>query len=297
MTLTEVETKEHALYNTIPRIFLSFPSNLRTATDATQFRPLCQTCQIESRRRRSTKSTMSDRWLKKGPDQEPTCTPTKYAYRTACREISYTLTRIQGIWYFATHKDLYKPLLSRIAPTLTLGTGITVAMFLFTYAPQVAVLFFTSGPIAALSAVLLVLSESSTLTMVLSKYLLIEDSLVDTFDGTLIAKGETALVAKDRQVKAAGPGEAIARLGKMMSKPFANFTPSGAVRYFMYLPLNFIPVVGTAMFVLLQGKKYGPTLHHRYFQLKGMSRQQQEKFVEERQGAYTRYVDWRSVHF
>lgn len=55
----------------------------------------------------------------------------------------------------------------------------------------------------------------------------------------------------------------------------------------MYLPLNFIPVVGTVMFVLLQGKKYGPGAHARYFQLKGMSKAQRERHVEERRGAYT----------
>ncbi|KAK5742387.1 hypothetical protein LTR17_003400 [Elasticomyces elasticus] len=35
-----------------------------------------------------------------------------------------------GIYYFATHKDLYKPLLSKLAPTLGIGAGITVFMFL-----------------------------------------------------------------------------------------------------------------------------------------------------------------------
>ena len=126
--------------------------------------------------------------------------------------------------------------------------------------------------------------------MVLSKALLIEDSLIDTFDGTLIAKGETSLVAKERQVKSGGAGDAIARLGKLVSKPFAKWTPTALVRYFMYLPLNFIPVVGTIAFVVLQGRRYGPNAHTRYFQLKGMNKPQQEKFIEERQGAYTRYV-------
>lgn len=196
----------------------------------------------------------------------------------------------KGIYYFASHKDLYKPMLSRLTPTLGLGLGVTVFMFLVTYLPQVAVLVWTSGPLAALTTALLVLSESSTLTMVLSKMLLIEDGLIDTFDGTLIAKGETELVAKERQVKSGGAGDAIARLGKLMGKPFAKFTPSALVRYFMYLPLNFIPVVGTVAFVLLQGRKYGPQAHSRYFQLKGMTKLQREKFVEERQGAYARYV-------
>ena len=115
-------------------------------------------------------------------------------------------------------------------------------MFFFTYLPQAALMFFTSGPLAAVSAALLVLSESSTLTMVLSKALLIEDSLIDTFDGTLVERGQSGLVAKERQVKGGGAGDVIARLGKLAGKPFAKFTPAAIVRYFMYLPLNFIPV-------------------------------------------------------
>ncbi|KAK3658508.1 hypothetical protein LTR56_001920 [Elasticomyces elasticus] len=196
---------------------------------------------------------------------------------------------LKGIYYFASHKDLYKPLLSKLAPTLGLGAGITVFMFLFTYLPQLAVMFFTSGPLAAITAALLVLSESSTLTMVLSRALLIEDSLIDTFDGTLIGKGQTMLVEKDRQVKSGAAGDAIGRLGKLMTKPFQKFTPTAIVRYFMYLPLNFIPVIGTVAFVALQGRKNGPSAHSRYFQLKGMNPSQKEKFVEERKGAYTSF--------
>ena len=172
---------------------------------------------------------------------------------------------------------------------MTLGIGITTFMFMFTYVPQVAVLFFTSGPIAAITTVFLILSESSTLTMFLSKALLIEESLIDTFDGTLVARGEPELVERERQVKSSGAGDAIARLGKLVSKPFAKFTPSAMIRYLMYLPLNFIPVVGTVIFVLLQGKRFGPNAHIRYFQLKNMSKLQKEQHVEERRGAYTRY--------
>jgi hypothetical protein len=148
----------------------------------------------------------------------------------------------QGIYYFASHRSLWSPLMHKLVPTLTLGLGVTTFMFFFTYLPQAAMMFFTSGPLAAVSAALLVLSESSTLTMVLSKALLIEDSLIDTFDGTLVERGHSELVAKERQVKGGGAGDVIARLGKMATKPFAKFTPSAIIRYFMYLPLNFIPV-------------------------------------------------------
>jgi hypothetical protein len=57
----------------------------------------------------------------------------------------------------------------------------------------------------------------------------------------------------------------------------------------MYLPLNFIPVVGTVIFIILQGRKFGPTAHARYFQLKKMNKHRQDEFIEQRRGAYTRY--------
>lgn len=105
---------------------------------------------------------------------------------------------------------------------------------------------------------------------------------------TLLAQGETTLVSKERQVKS-GSGNPIARLGKMAAKPFAKFTPQAMIRYVMYLPLNFIPVVGTVLFILAQGRGKGPASHARYFQLKGMSKQRREEFVEKRQGAYTTF--------
>lgn len=82
----------------------------------------------------------------------------------------------------------------------------------------------------------------------------------------------------------------MARLGKLMKKPFMRFTPKAIIRYLMYLPLNFVPVVGTVIFLVLQGRKTGPMSHARYFQLKKMSAHQQSEFVEQRRGAYTRYV-------
>lgn len=196
---------------------------------------------------------------------------------------------LKGILYLFTHRDLWKPLFARLVPTLGLGVAITTGMFLLTYVPQLAILVFTQGPLAAITTVLLVLSESSTLTTILAKTLLIQDSLVDTFDGTLVAKGQEALVKRERTVKGGGAGDVIARLGKLVSTPFQKFTPSALIRYLMFLPLNFIPVVGTAVFVTLQGRRVAPSLHERYFQLKGMGKVQRDEFVEARKGAYTRY--------
>lgn len=64
----------------------------------------------------------------------------------------------------------------------------------------VAVLVFVNGPLAAFTTILLTLSESSTIISLLSKNFLIADALVDTFDGTLIARNESGVVAEGRQL-------------------------------------------------------------------------------------------------
>jgi hypothetical protein len=159
-------------------------------------------------------------------------------------------------------------------------------MFAVTYIPQVALLTLFNGPLAVFTTVLLVLSESSTIFSVLSKNFLIDEALIDTFDSTLLSRNQTTLVSKERQVKSGN--DPVAKLGKLVSKPFAKFAPSAIIRYFMYLPLNFIPVVGTVLFVILQGRKFGPTAHARYFQLKQMKKQEKERFIEQRKAAYAR---------
>jgi len=194
-----------------------------------------------------------------------------------------------GIVYFVTHRALWKPLYNKLVPTLTLGVGVTTAMFLITYVPQAAVLSLFNGPLAVLTTILLVLSESSTIISVLSKNFLIDEALIDTFDGTLITRNKALLVSDGRDVKAGNGTDPMSKLGKLIKKPFERFTPTAIIRYFLYLPLNFIPVVGTAIFIALQGRKTGPAAHARYFQLKQMTRHDREKWIEERKAAYTSF--------
>jgi hypothetical protein len=50
-----------------------------------------------------------------------------------------------------------------------------------------------------------------------------------------------------------------------------------------------LQVVGTVAFVVLQGMRFGPQAHTRYFQLKGMSGPQKERHVEAKKAAYTSF--------
>lgn len=60
-----------------------------------------------------------------------------------------------------------------------------------------------------------------------------------------------------------------------------------AVRYILTLPLNFIPVIGTACFLGINGHKAGPGYHARYYQLKGYNKEQKQAAIKKRRGAYT----------
>lgn len=146
---------------------------------------------------------------------------------------------------------------------MSLSVGVIAFMFVFAYLPQLAVLVFVNGPLAAFTTILLTLSESSTLINILSRTFLLQDALVDTFDGVLVARRQTGILAEGRQLKSGNFNDPIAKLGKLVKSPFEKFSPTALVRYVMYLPFNFIPVVGTVIFVLLQGRARGSSVHTR----------------------------------
>jgi len=118
---------------------------------------------------------------------------------------------------------------------------------------------------------------------------LIQDALVDTFDGVLVARRQTVILSEGRQLKSGNFNDPIAKLGKLIKSPFEKFTPKALIRYVMYLPLNFIPVVGTVIFVLLQGRTRGNSVHTRYFQLKKWTRPQIDEWLKENTAPYTAF--------
>lgn len=169
-------------------------------------------------------------------------------------------------------------------------------MFFFTYIPQAAILAFTNGPLAPFSAILLVLTESSTITTFLARRFLLREALTDTFDGTLIEKGCERVVSNGRQINsvgggAGGEGNSMERLGKVATRPFEEFNLQKALlRSLLFLPLNLIPVIGTPAYVIIQGDRVGPVSHARYFQLKGWDYRKREEWVSKLRAAYLRYV-------
>ncbi|EJD40836.1 hypothetical protein AURDEDRAFT_90687 [Auricularia subglabra TFB-10046 SS5] len=195
---------------------------------------------------------------------------------------------IKGIFHLLHRKELWPPVTKRILPCLALSTAVLVVMFSLAYLPQVAVLALFNGPLAFVNAAGLVLSESSFIVNQLARAFIIEDSLIDLFDATLIERDCASLVSRGRELKS-GRKNAYQRLGKLVVSPLQRLSPQAIAMYLVSLPLNLIPVVGTAIFIILQGRRSGPGYHARYFQLKGMTPNERKTFIERNRGAYTSF--------
>ncbi|KAK4081104.1 uncharacterized protein Triagg1_2636 [Trichoderma aggressivum f. europaeum] len=202
---------------------------------------------------------------------------------------------IKGIFYFLAHRSLWQPLIDRIIPYGTLTVSVIAAMFTFTYLPQLAVLLLFNGPLAVYSTVLLTLNESSILIHMISRTWILQEALMDTFDGTLVSRNATALVQQGREVK---PGsDPMKKLGKVFKKRFDKMSLTAMIRYVMYLPLNFIPVVKT------EARSYTveyvvTTLNAtievcangvKYFTLKNWSESQRTQWLKGHTGAYASF--------
>ncbi|CUS11255.1 unnamed protein product [Tuber aestivum] len=103
----------------------------------------------------------------------------------------------------------------------------------------------------------LVLSESAAIITTLGRTLPMGEALVDIFDAALLLERMTELV------KNGGGLDGIRAMGrlKMAKKPFEKLTVKSLVGYLIWLSVNFIPVIGTVAFILVQGRKLGPTYH------------------------------------
>lgn len=79
---------------------------------------------------------------------------------------------------------------------------------------------------------------------------------------------------------------------KMLGQPtesavYSPFSFRQIAEFILFLPLNFIPVVGTPAFLILTGARAGPLHHWRYFKLRGLTRKERSAEIKSRQLKYT----------
>lgn len=77
----------------------------------------------------------------------------------------------------------------------------------------------------------------------------------------------------------------------MLGKPTSSavFTPWSLIQIVelvVFLPLNLIPFVGTPAFIIITGTRLGKLSHYRWFQLKGYSKKEQKKELQDHAWEY-----------
>lgn len=194
----------------------------------------------------------------------------------------------QGIIYFIGHPFLYPLLRARLLPSLLLSILVFTTLFLWTYLPQVAFLaIFHGRHLAWINGAFLVLGEGAAVTALLFEAFFVDETLVDVFDATLINEGCRDLVATSRLLNPEA-SDLVKELGKPTTTAiYSPFSLRQIIEFIVFLPLNFIPVAGTPMFLIMTGYRAGPLHHWRYFKLLGFTKKERNTYVANRKLRYT----------
>lgn len=203
---------------------------------------------------------------------------------------SFDISDNQGVYYFSSHRFLWPLFRARLLPIILLSTFIYIILFLFAYLPQVAFLSIFQGVGAWINGAFLVLGEGAAIVAALFEAFFVDETLVDIFDAVLVNEGHEGLLASSRILYVEGD-DPVKRLGKpIISAVYAPFSLRQIVEFILLLPLNFIPVAGTPMFLILTGYRAGPFHHWRYFALLDLNKKQRNERIRQRQLQYTWYV-------
>jgi hypothetical protein len=162
-------------------------------------------------------------------------------------------------------------------------------LFTFAYLPQVAFLAVFHGPLAWVNAAFLVLGEGAAVIALLFEAFFVDETLVDIFDAILINEGHLTLLLPAREIHSSA-ADPVKQLGKpLTSAHYSPFSFRQTLEFILLLPLNFIPIVGTPLFLVLTGRRGGPFHHWRYFKLIGLRRKERSKWIQRRRWRYTWY--------
>ena len=141
-----------------------------------------------------------------------------------------------------------------------------------------------------MSGAFLVLGEGAAVVAALFEAFFVDETLVDIFDSVLVNEGQEQLVLASRVIYPEA-GDPTNRLGTpTTSAVYSPFSLRQILEFIILLPLNFIPVAGTPMFLVLTGYRGGPFHHWRYFQLLDFTKQERKASISRRQLQYTTYV-------
>jgi len=99
------------------------------------------------------------------------------------------------------------------------------------------------------------------------------------FDATFIKLGLVNLISPHRIIFDEAPN-AVKMLGKPTSPAiYQPWSIKQIVELIVFLPLNLVPYVGTPAFIIITGTRLGKLSHYRWFQLRGLSKEEQRREI------------------
>jgi len=115
----------------------------------------------------------------------------------------------------------------------------------------------------------------------------VQETLVDVFDAVLIDCGCQELVSYGRMLDTTAPNS-VKMLGKpTISSVYSPFSLRQIIEFVLLLPLNFIPIAGVPMFLILTGYRAGPLQHWRWFKLRDLTKKERKEEMKKRKLKYT----------
>ncbi|CAB9525793.1 Conserved hypothetical, protein [Seminavis robusta] len=175
---------------------------------------------------------------------------------------------LQGLYYFLRHKVLWKTSLCPILWALLFAIATFCILLPIAFIPQVIALSTVMTPwLGVPLALVLALIEMLIIIMLFSAIVLlpITDKL---FDQVLTLRGHAELVEADNGMACCGCCSVVGIVHLFVS--------------IITLPLNLIPVVGTVLWLFVNGRLYTwDTFSHYHYELKGRSFKMQRKFVSD----------------
>lgn len=138
-----------------------------------------------------------------------------------------------------------------------------------------------------MNAAVLVLGEGQVIIALLFEAFFVDETLVDIFDSVLINEGLQDLIIQARTLYTDAEDPA-----KMLGKPtksavYSPFSFRQIIEFVIFLPINFVPIVGVPIFLIITGYRAGPFQHWRYFKLLGLSRKERNQYIQRRKMKYT----------
>jgi len=176
---------------------------------------------------------------------------------------------LQGIYYFLRHSLLWKASLCPIFWTLVFVVCAFLILLPLAFIPQGIALSTIMTPFLGFPlALICALMELLVVIMIFSAIVLlpITDKL---FDQVLVLRGHGALVETDNGMSCCGCCSIVSVMSLVIS--------------ICTLPINLIPVAGTALWLFVNGRLYTwDKFSHYHYELKGRKFKEQRAFVRSR---------------